>query len=146
VRQRWSRISKFQLFVVIFAFGFLFDFIQENLVVRITHAYAFAKTYEPLTLWAGKLHQFPIYEAILVAFVGCVFTWARMEAGERPVGESPIEVGVERWRPSLQPFVRNLAVLGFCLVTLVFVYHLPFNWLGLIGTSHAHLPSYLLPG
>ena len=32
------------------------------------------------------------------------------------------------------------------MVTLVFVYHLPFNWLGLIGTSHANLPSYLLPG
>jgi Spirocyclase AveC-like len=146
VRRRWPQMSKFRLFVFIFIFEFLFDFIVENVVIRTTHAYAFAKTYEPLTLWAGKVYQFPIYESILVAFVGCVFTWARMEAEERPLGQSPIEFGAERWRPSLQPYVRNFAVLGFCMVTLVFVYHLPFNWLGLIGTSYADLPSYLLPG
>ncbi|MCT7362714.1 hypothetical protein A7G45_07865 [Mycolicibacterium llatzerense] len=57
-----------------------------------------------------------------------------------------LELDPSRWRPSLQPHVRNLAVLGFCVLTLVFGYHLPFNWLGLIGTSHADLPSYLLPG
>ncbi len=146
VRRRWPNITKFRLFVFIFIFEFIFDFVVENLVIRTTHAYAFAKTYEPLTLWAGEVHQFPIYESILVAFVGCVFTWARIEADERPVGFSPIEVGVERWRSSVQPHVRNFAVLGFCMVTLVFVYHLPFNWLGLIGTSYANLPSYLLPG
>lgn len=146
VRRRWPGMTKFRLFVCVFAFEFLFDFVVENLVIRTTHAYAFAKTYAPLTLWAGQVHQFPIYESILVASVGCVFTWARMEAGERPAGQSPIEVGVERWRPALQPHVRNFGVLGFCMFTLVFVYHLPFNWLGLIGTSYAHLPSYLLPG
>jgi hypothetical protein len=146
VRRRWPQLTKFGLFVLIFIFEFLFDFVVENLVIRTTHAYAFAKTYEPLTLWAGEVHQFPIYESVLVAFVGCVFTWARMEAEERPVGQSPIEVGVERWRPALQPHISNLAVLGFCMVTLCFVYHLPFNWLGVIGTSFADMPSYLLPG
>jgi len=30
------------------------------------------------------VHQFPLYESFLVACVGCMFTWARMEAGERP--------------------------------------------------------------
>lgn len=146
IRRRWPSITKFRLFVAIFVFEFLFDFIVENVVIRTTHAYAFAKTYAPLTLWPGHVHQFPLYESILVAFVGCVFTWARLEAQERPLGESPIETGVRRWRPSLQPHVRNLAVLGFCVLTLVFGYHLPFNWLGLIGTSYADLPSYLLPG
>lgn len=147
LRRRFPALnSKFTVFVCIFVFEFLFDFIVENVVIRTTHAYAFAKTYEPLTLWPGQVYQFPIYESVLVAFVGCVFTWARMEAEERPVGQSPIEVGVERWRPALQPWVRDFAVLGFCMVTLCFVYHLPFNWLGLIGTSHANLPSYLLPG
>lgn len=145
--RRWCpNLSKFRLFVCIFVFEFLFDFVVENLVIRTTHAYAFAKTYEPLTLWAGSVHQFPVYESILVAFVGCVFTWARMEAQDRELGESPIEVGAQRWRPALQPHVRNFAVLGFCMVTLVFVYHLPFNWLGLIGTSIADMPTYLLPG
>lgn len=142
VRLRWPSISKFRLYVFIFIGEFLFDFVVENTVIRTTHAYAFAKTYEPLTLWAGKFYQFPIYESVLVALVGCLFTWARMEAEERP---SPIEAGAERWRPALQPHIRNLAVLGFCILTLFFVYHLPLNWLGLAGTSFADMPSYMLP-
>jgi Spirocyclase AveC-like len=146
LRRRWPGMTKLHLFIWIFVFEFIFDFVVENLVIRTTHAYAFAKTYEPLTLWAGEVHQFPIYESILVAFVGCVFTWARMEAEERPLGQSPIEIGAELWRPALRGHVRNFAVLGFCMVTLVFVYHLPFNWLGVIGTSIADMPSYLLPG
>ena len=91
------------------------------------------------------MHQFPLYESFLVACVGCMFTWARMEAEERPVGFSPIEFGAQRWRPALQPHVRNFAVLGFCMLTLVFGYHLPLNWLGVIGTSYADMPSYMLP-
>ena len=135
----------FTLFTGIFVFEFLFDFIVENVVIRTTHAYAFANTYEPLTLWAGEVHQFPIYESILVAFVGCVFTWMRMEAEDHPEGLSPIESGLVHWRPELQGWVRNFAVLGFCMVSLCFVYHLPFNWLGMIGDSVADMPSYLLP-
>jgi hypothetical protein len=146
IRRRWPEISKFTLFVLMFFGELVFDFVVENVVIRTTHAYAFARTYEPLTLWPVQVHQFPIYESILVAFVGCVFTWARMEAEERPIGQSPIEFGAQRRRPSLQGWVRNFAVLGFCVVTLVLGYHLPFNWLGLIGTSVAHLPTYLLPG
>lgn len=147
LRRRFPALnSKFTVFAGVFIFEFLFDFIVENVVIRTTHAYAFAKTYEPWTLWAGAVHQFPIYESILVAFVGCVFTWARMEAGERENGDSPIEAGVNRLRPSLRPWVSHFAVLGFCMVTLCFGYHLPFNWLGVIGTSVADLPSYLLPG
>lgn len=145
-RRRWPNMSKVTLFTFVFIGEFLFDFIVENVVIRTTHAYSFAKTYEPLTLWAGTVHQFPIYESILVAAVGCVFTWMRMEAQDHPEGGlSPIEVGLVHWRPALREPVRNFAVLGFCMVTLVFVYHLPFNWLGLIGTSIADLPSYLLP-
>ncbi|MCB9440274.1 MAG: spirocyclase AveC family protein [Mycolicibacterium sp.] len=145
VRRRWPDISKFQLLVAIFVFEFLFDFVVENIAIRTTHAYAYAKTYEPLTLWAGEVHQFPLYESFLVACVGCMFTWARMEAQERPLGQSPIEVGAERWRSSLAPHVRNFAVIGFCILTLALLYHLPFNWLGVIGTSYADLPSYLMP-
>ncbi|KRB76550.1 hypothetical protein ASE01_14460 [Nocardioides sp. Root190] len=145
LRRRWPKLSKFQIFVAIFVFEFWFDFIIENLAIRLTHGYAYAKTYEPLTLWAGEVHQFPVYESVLVAFVGMVFTWARMEAMERPPGQSPIEIGVERWRASLQGVVGHFAVYGFCVVTLVFVYHLPFNWLGTIGDSYADLPSYLMP-
>ena len=37
-------------------------------------------------------------------------------------------------------------VIGFCCAATILVYHLQFNWLGVIGASMANLPSYLLAG
>lgn len=48
--RRWAAKSKFRLIVVVFVFEFVFDFVLENIIIRTTHAYAYAKTYEPLTL------------------------------------------------------------------------------------------------
>jgi hypothetical protein len=146
LRQRYPNMSTATLFALVWAAEFAFDFVVENLAIRLTHGYAYAQTYEPLTLWKGSVHQFPLYESALVASLGCLFTWMRMKAMEDPDGLSPVERGFERWRPGLQPFVRTFAVIGFCGVSVALVYHLPFNWLGLVGTSYADLPSYLLAG
>jgi hypothetical protein len=146
LRQRYPNMSNTTLFAFVWLAEFAFDFVVENLAIRLTHGYAYAQTYEPLTLWAGEVHQFPLYESALVASLGCAFTWMRMRAMEDPEGLSPVEKGFERWRPGLQPWVRTLAVIGFCAGSVLLVYHLPFNWLGLVGTSYADLPSYLQAG
>ena len=49
---------------------FVFDFVIENLIIRIAHAYAFAQTPAALTLWAGSQYQFPIYESVCVGALG----------------------------------------------------------------------------
>jgi hypothetical protein len=36
-------------------------------------------------------------------------------------------------------------VVGASMAALILIYHLPFNWFGLIGDSVADLPSYMLP-
>lgn len=69
----------------------------------------------------------------------------RMSALEDPDGVSVIERGYERWRPALRGPVRLLAVIGFSATLLLVMYHLPFNWLCVGGTSFADLPSYLRP-
>lgn len=146
LRRRYPGISLVKLFVAIWIVEFCFDFVVENIIIRLTHGYGYAQTYAPLTLWAGEVHQFPIYESILVASLGCVYTWMRMMAADDPDGICPAERGFQRWRPALQGPVRTLAVIGLCSVATLLVYHLPFNWLGLAGTSLADLPSYMLPG
>lgn len=146
LRARYPQMSNVTLYSIIFAGEFAFDFVVENVAIRLTHGYAYAQTYEPLTLWAGEVHQFPLYESFLVATLGVLFTWMRMQAMADPRGLSPVERGFERWRPGLQPAVRTLAVIGFCCVVIIGIYHLTFNWLGLVGTSVADLPSYMLPG
>ena len=40
---------------------------------------------------------------------------------------------------------RVLAVIGACSALFILAYHLPFNWLGMIGTSTFDIPSYMLP-
>jgi Spirocyclase AveC-like len=146
LRSRWPHLSNVSLLAIVFVGEFVFDFVVENLAIRLTHGYAYAQTYGPLTLWAGSQFQFPLYESFLVAALGLFYTWMRLQAVQSADGLSPVERGFERWRPGLQPAVRTLAVIGFCSAATILIYHLPFNWLGVIGASTANLPSYLLPG
>jgi hypothetical protein len=83
---------------------------------------------------------------LAVATLGVIFTGLRLSAMEAADGASYVERGFERFRPRLQTPVRVLACIGFSLVTLIMVYHLPINWLGTNGDTVAPLPSYLLPG
>ena len=69
-----------------------------------------------------------------------------MNAIEDPKGVSLVEKGFEKWPKSLQAPVRALAVIGFCAAATILIYHLPLNWLGLIGDSKSKLPDYMRPG
>lgn len=146
LRKKYPNMSNVTLISIIWIGEFTFDFILENIIIRTTHAYAFPKTYAPLTLWSGEVHQFPIYESIFVASLGSAYTKARMLALEDPERLSPVEKGYERWPVVLHETVRVLAVIGFCAFATISLYHLPLNWLGLIGDSIGALPSYMLPG
>jgi hypothetical protein len=146
LRSRWPALSNVSLLAIVWVGEFVFDFVVENLAIRLTHGYGYAQTYGPFTLWAGSQFQFPLYESFLVATLGLLYTWMRLQAVTSPDGLSPVERGFERWSPRLQPTVRTLAAIGFCCAATILIYHLPFNWLGIVGASHAHLPSYLLPG
>ncbi len=140
---RWSLVS---VLAMVFVAEFAFDFVMENTVIRLTHAYSYAQTYGPLTLWAGSQFQFPIYESFLVAALSLLFTWTRLQAVESADGLSPVERGFDRWPHALQPWVRLLAVIGFCAAVIVCVYHLPLSWFNMMGSAMADLPSYMLPG
>ncbi|VUC32617.1 unnamed protein product [Clonostachys rosea] len=144
LRARFPQLSNSGILTIVWCIEFVLDFIIENLAIRITHGYGFAKTYRPLTLFPEKVYQFPIYESIFVASLGCLFTAMRLKAFE--TGRSPVEAGYEHWHPRLQNAVRTFAVIGFSAGAVVMFYHLPLNWLGVIGDCHADMPSYMKPG
>jgi hypothetical protein len=146
LRRRYPTISNGSALAIVFALACAFDFVVENAIIRGTQAYAFAKAPASVTLWAGQAYQFPLYEMLAVATLGVIFTGLRLSAMEAADGASYVERGFERFRPRLQTPVRVLACIGFSLVTLIMVYHLPINWLGTNGDTVAPLPSYLLPG
>ena len=140
----FPQLSNAGIFTLVWCVEFVLDFIIENLAIRITHGYGYAKTYRPLTLFQEEVYQFPIYESIFVASLGCIFTAMRVKALDS--GRSPVEAGYENWPPRLQNAIRTFAVIGFCSASVVFLYHLPLNWLGVIGDCHAKMPSYMRPG
>lgn len=146
LRLRRPTMSIAAVLAVIWVGDFVFDFVLENIIIRTTQAYAFARTPAELTLFAGSQFQFPIYESVLVAFVACAFTRLRMSAMDDPHGLSFIERGTLDLPVRLRQPMRCLAAIGFSATVLVLVYHLPFNWIGLGGNSLAELPSYMLAG
>jgi hypothetical protein len=143
LRRRYPSISNATALSVVFVCACAFDFVVENAIIRVSDAYAFPRTIESVTVWAGDLHQFPLYEMVLVGALGVAFTKLRLSALDSGDGRSFVERGAERLRPGLRSPVRWLAIIGFSVTTLFCVYHVPFNWLGSNGHSIVALPSYM---
>jgi len=146
LRRRYPAISNASALAVVWIGDFVFDFVVENLIIRTTHAYSFARTQGELTVFDGAVHQFPVYESILVGCVATAFTALRLSALDAPDGLSHIERGALDLPARLRTPARCLATIGFSAAVLILCYHLPFNWLSVGGESLADLPSYLLPG
>lgn len=146
LRWRARGWSNARCYGTIFGIAMVFDFVMENLVIRLGHGYSFAKTPSVLTINDGSQFQWPLYEMVLVAGLGVLFTHLRMSAVDSPDGLSYVERGFHRLTPALRGPARWLAVMGWCVLTLFVVYHLPFQFFGLNGDSLADLPSYMLPG
>jgi Spirocyclase AveC-like len=146
LRNRFPDISNAAAYSVVFVSSVIEGLLLENLIIRTTQAYGYAQTNGYLTLFPGSQYQYPVYESIYTGLLAVAFTYVRMSAHESADGVSCIERGFERWRPGLQTPIRLLAVCGFSAAALLFLYHLPFNWLGVGGTSFADLPSYMLAG
>ena len=146
LRRRYPSISNAAALSVVFLCACVFDIVVENAIIRTTEAYAFTKAPASITLWAGEIHQFPLYEMFLVGLLGTAFTALRLSALDAPDGLSFAERGLHRFRPGLRRPVQWAAIIGFCVTTLLCVYHVGFNWLSSNGDSVADLPSYMLPG
>ena len=143
LRCRWPCLSSVALFTIIWAMPSS-STSAENVIIGTTHAYAFAKTYKPLTIMAGATNQFPLYESVSSDAGVSIHVDARAGV-EDPEELGPVERGYKRWA-GLGGAVRSFAVIGFYAASCILCYYLPLNWLGAIGTSEGYLPDYLRPG
>ncbi|KAF3916604.1 hypothetical protein ABW20_dc0103582 [Dactylellina cionopaga] len=147
LRNKSPTISKTETILAIWIFQFWLDFAMQIATLRLTGAYAFAKTYRPLTIFAGDRYQYPIYNSICVASLTTTFSFISLETRQE-LSEliTPIEAGYSRWRQGLRGVVRTFAVVGFCVLTMLVCFTIPLTLLGIIGDSYAELPSYMKPG
>ncbi len=146
LRTRFPNMTNATAYAITYAAFIIGDIVLENSIIRTTDAYMFPKTYGPLTFFAGSIYQFPFYEALCAGGVSLGFTVIRQSALDDPEGLSLVERGANRLSPGLRTPMRMLAVIGACGALFILVYHLPFNWLGVVGTSVIQPPSYMLPG
>ncbi|KAG8158613.1 hypothetical protein KVR01_011735 [Diaporthe batatas] len=144
IRRRFPSLTNAGVLGLVWLIEFVADFVIENSAIRLTHVFGYTKTYGPLTLFQGEVHQFPIYESAFVASLGVVHTAMRIKWLDN--GVSPVERGYEAWDERLHTAVRTFAVIGMCCAAVIMFYHLPLTWLGMVGDCHAHIPSYMQPG
>lgn len=145
LRQRWPNLSNFSHYAMLSAIFCVIDLVVENVFVR-AQIYVFWGAYPPLTLWTGKLYQFPIYETVLAAVYAVGFVWLRDSRdadGYSAVERGADDLGVLR---RFSTSVRFLAITGFCLVWGMVSYFMPFTWMSMMSDSYPTLPSYLQGG
>ncbi len=78
-------IANIRSFSMAFVVILLLDIVIEQLFVR-TQVYAFPRTWDALTVFAGTQYQFPVYESVFVAAYAAGFTYLRMSAHDSPDG------------------------------------------------------------
>jgi Spirocyclase AveC-like len=145
MRHRWPTASNFALYGALFVIIAIGDLVVENFFVR-EQIYIFWGAWSPITLWAGKLYQFPLYETLLATVYALGFVWLRDSRDDR--GRSWVERGVDQARAprQLRTAMSFCAIVAFSLVWSLGSY---FGWymaISMKANSFPPLPSYLKAG
>jgi len=147
-KERWPQIGKATMIAVALFTGMFLDWASEQFMISF-QLMAYLSTVPALTLFAGSLHQFPLYEAFffggVLGFTGVVmyfkddkgFTWA--------------ERGVDKLRiartKGMKTLVRWLAIMGLFHTAMFFFYSLPMQLFSINGGAYPEgVPSYLRNG
>ncbi|MGJ6122359.1 spirocyclase AveC family protein [Mycolicibacterium sp. Y3] len=145
LRRRYPGIANIRSFSVAFVAILLLDIVIEQLFVR-TQVYAFPRTWEALTVFAGTQYQFPVYESVFVAAYAAGFTYLRMSAHDSPDGLPWVHRGIHRWSPRLRTPVKLLSVVGFCAAWAALSYFIPWSWMSVNADSIISIPTFMMPG
>jgi hypothetical protein len=140
-RRRWPSLGPVGIVLTAFAVVLVAEFFLEMLVIR-TQLVAYPSAIRDLTLWAGTIHQMPVYEQVLwsmvLTFTGALRYFVDLEGHsfvERGTGRLPI---VDRWRTILRLF----AVIG-AIHAAAISYDIAVNVASLYAGPVAQYPSYL---
>lgn len=145
LRKRYPAIPNIRSFPIAFAAVFLIDIVIEQVFIR-SRVYAFPRTWEAFTLFAGTPYQFPVYESVFVGIYAAGFTYLRMSAYDSPGGTPFLHRGISRWSAGLRTPVMVLSTIGFCAAWAALAYFIPWSWMSVNPDSLITPPSFMLPG
>jgi hypothetical protein len=147
---RWSatripRASELTRWVGLFFLLALIWMPFEFLFFILPQVWIYQSTVSSLSLFAGTIYQFPLYEGFIMALFGLGVTYLRVTRNDR--GETFVERGSMSIAPRWRNKVSTLAVVGaVCLWTGV-SYFGPWTWIQVQADATAeNSPSYLRSG
>lgn len=142
-RTRWPGLGPVRTFCCGWFAVYCIEFPLEIVAVH-TGLVAYPATPPALTLWAGEIHQMPIYGPMLWSLVltssgGLLFF-------RDAAGRTPVERGIETltWAGArLKPVISVLAITGFLHVVAIGAYDVPVNVAGFYAGPTKVYPTYL---
>lgn len=145
LRERHAGIGNVAAYGILFAIIAIGDLVVENFFVR-AEIYIFWGSWSPVTLWAGEVYQFPLYETLLATIYALGFVWLRDSRDDE--GRSFVERGVDRIKlgANLRSLMMFCAVVGFSLVWSIVSYFGPYMYLSMKADAFPPIPSYLRGG
>ena len=148
---RWLKskrpgISAINLILVTFLLFIPFDLALEQIILR-SELFNYASTVPELTLWAGAIHQFPIYEA--VSWCACLTAWSAVHFFRNDKGETFAERGLSKIKfpgKGVHTFTRFLVIMGFCHVLFLVCYNIPYFFWSTKGGAYPPYAEYRIGG
>lgn len=142
-RRRWSTLGPVRTFCSGWLAVYAIEFPMEIFAVR--HGLvAYPASIRGLTLWAGTIHQLPLYGPILWSLV--LTSSGGLMFFRNKDGRVRVEGGVDalEWAgPRMKSVLRVLSVTGFLHVVAIGVYDVPINLTALYAGSTNTYPTYL---
>lgn len=133
---RWAALF-FILALIWMPFEFLFFILPQ--------VWIYQSAVSSLSLFAGTIYQFPIYEGFIMALFGLGVTYLRVSRNDR--GETFAEVGLQSISPRWRNKMSTLAVTGVVCLWTGISYFGPWTWLQVQADATAgNSPSYMRSG
>jgi len=141
LRRRFPAMSTAGLYALLYVAFVVGDFAFEFGLFVAPQLYVFPGVKANLSLFAGTLHQFPIYHSIFAGCFAIAITWLRDSRDD--AGRSAIERGADHLGARLCGALSLLAITGYATAAALFGYFLPFSYASMKADTYVELPSYL---
>jgi hypothetical protein len=144
MRRRFPAASTVGLYFALYLAFVGGDFVFEFCLFVLPQLYVFPGVNGHLSLFAGTLHQFPIYHSVFAGLFAGSITWLRDSRDDS--GRSAIERGADHLSRRARGTLSFLAITGFATMAALFGYFLPFSYASMSADTYTNLPSYLSTG
>jgi hypothetical protein len=144
LRTRLPRMSTAGIWLLLYLAFVIGDFAFEFTFFVLPQLYVFSGVKGNLSLFAGTLHQFPIYHSFAAGLFAGAITWLRDSRDDS--GRSAIERGADQVTGRARTALSFLAITGYATAAAFLGYFLPFSYASMKADTYTDVPSYLSTG